>query len=83
MNVIRNFRIVKVDYKYCDYLRQFDNNSTFLFIHFSFFFTKTSKNFFCYLIKNLYDLNDYLQFAKIAIKFDIRKILAIHFLLFL
>lgn len=25
MNVIRNFRIVKVDYKYCDYLRQFDN----------------------------------------------------------
>lgn len=25
MNVIRNFRIVKVDYKYCDYLKQFDN----------------------------------------------------------
>ncbi len=25
MHVIRNFRIVKVDYKYCDYLRQFDN----------------------------------------------------------
>lgn len=25
MNVIRNFRIVKVNYKYCDYLRQFDN----------------------------------------------------------
>lgn len=23
--MIRNFRIVKVDYKYCDYLRQFDN----------------------------------------------------------
>ena len=23
--MIRNFRLVKVDYKYCDYLRQFDN----------------------------------------------------------
>ena len=23
--MIRNFKIVKVDYKYCDYLRQFDN----------------------------------------------------------
>jgi len=23
--LIRNFKIVKVDYKYCDYLRQFDN----------------------------------------------------------
>ena len=25
MNMIRNFRIVKVDYKYCNFLRQFDN----------------------------------------------------------
>lgn len=25
MQMIRNFIIVKVDYKYCDYLRQFDN----------------------------------------------------------
>ena len=23
--MIRNFKIVKVDYKYCDYLRKFDN----------------------------------------------------------
>ena len=23
--LIRNFKIVKVDYKYCDYLRKFDN----------------------------------------------------------
>ena len=23
--LIRNFRLVKVDYKYCDYLRKFDN----------------------------------------------------------
>ncbi len=25
INLIRNFKIIKVDYKYCDYLRQFDN----------------------------------------------------------